>query len=30
VGVAGEHEIDEMTAGVGDDVVGEVGLVGHE
>jgi len=30
VGVAGEHEIDEMAAGMGDDVVGVVGLVCHE
>jgi hypothetical protein len=30
VGVAGEHEIDEMSAGMGDDVVGVVGLVCHE
>jgi hypothetical protein len=30
VGVAGEHEIDQMAAGVGDDGVGVIGLVGHE
>ena len=30
VGVAGEHEIDKMAAGMGDDMVGEVGLVRHE
>ena len=30
MGVAGEHEVDERAAGVGEDVVGVVGLVGHE
>jgi hypothetical protein len=30
VGVAGEHEIDQRAAGMGDDGVGVVGLVGHE
>ncbi len=30
VGVSGEHEIDEVTAGVLDDLVDVVGLVGHE
>ena len=30
MGVAGEHEVDEMAAGVGDDVIGEVGLMSHE
>ena len=30
MGVAGEHEVDERAARVGDDVVGVVGLVGHE
>ena len=30
VGVAGEHEVDELAAGVCDDGVGVVGLVGHE
>jgi hypothetical protein len=30
VGVAGEHEVDERAAGVGDDNVGEVGFVCHE
>ena len=30
VGVAGEHEINEWSAGVLDDYVGEVWLVGHE
>ena len=30
MGVAGEHEVDEMAAGVGYDFVGIVGRVGHE
>ncbi len=30
VGVAGEHEVDEVSAGVVDDLVGVVGGVGHE
>ena len=30
VGVAREHEVDEMAARVGDDFVGEVGFVSHE
>ena len=30
VGVAGQHEVDERTSGVGDDVVGVVGFVGHQ
>jgi len=30
VGVAGEHEVDERAAGVGNDVVGVVGFVCHE
>jgi hypothetical protein len=30
VGVAGEHEVDEMAARMGDDFVGEVGFVRHE
>jgi hypothetical protein len=30
MGVSGEHEIDEMASGVGDDVVGVVRLVGHK
>ena len=30
MGVAGEHEVDQMAAGVGDDVVGVVRFVRHE
>ncbi len=30
MGVAGEHEVDEVAARVGDDGVGVVGFVGHE
>jgi hypothetical protein len=30
MGVACEHEIDEVSAGMGDDVVGEVGRMSHE
>ncbi len=30
MGVAGEHEVNERAARVGDDVVGIVGFVGHE
>jgi hypothetical protein len=30
VGVTGEHQVDEMAARVGDDLVGEVGFVRHE
>ena len=30
VGVAGEHQVDEVAARVGDDVVGVVGFVRHE
>jgi hypothetical protein len=30
MGVAREHEVDERAAGMGDDMVGEVGRVGHE
>jgi len=30
VGVTGEHEVDQRAARVGYDMVGEVGLVGHE
>lgn len=30
MGVAGEHEVDEKAAGVGDDIVGVVGFVRHQ